>query len=181
MTKMIVDLGGVGHRDGIISINIHEVMEPNIVDDITASADRLSKIFQPNTVDEFYCIHTLEHLPEDQYVPSLRYWLKFLKPGGSLTVVVPDIAGIMKDYAEKKIDVQIALSIIYTRGAPYGSHKWGWSPVTLYTDMHRAGYAGIDIATSERPFWIYNFEEFKENRAFGDYQVPNVRLIGYKP
>ena len=64
---------------------------PDVDPDILAEADDLHMI-EDNTVDEIYASHVLEHLPYGN--KALEEWLRVLKPGGMLTVIVPDLMGI---------------------------------------------------------------------------------------
>ena len=60
---------------------------PDVDPDILAEADDLHMIAD-NSVDEIYASHMLEHLPYGN--TALQEWLRVLKPGGMLTVIVPD-------------------------------------------------------------------------------------------
>jgi predicted SAM-dependent methyltransferase len=60
---------------------------PDVNPDVLAPADKLP--YEDNTVDEIYASHVLEHLPYEN--KALEEWLRVLKPGGLLTVAVPDI------------------------------------------------------------------------------------------
>jgi SAM-dependent methyltransferase len=63
---------------------------PDVDPDVLADVEHLP--FEDNSVDEIYASHVLEHLPYGN--TALQEWLRVLKPGGMLTVVVPDINGI---------------------------------------------------------------------------------------
>ena len=175
--ELIVDLGGVGHVNGVITVNLQKHVEPDIICDITASTAQLEQYIMRNEVDKFVCIHTLEHLFPGEYVPSMRYWREFLRPGGELLIVVPDMMGIWQDVTLGKIMVDVALSITYTLGYPLGSHKWGWADSTLRRDMHAAGYKNIREADYPK-FWTYNYPGYEYTGAVGTYQVPNLCLLG---
>ena len=72
---------------GFVGVDFNPDVDPEIL----AEADDLHMIAD-NTVDEVYASHVLEHLPFGN--KALEEWLRVLKPGGMLTVVVPDINGI---------------------------------------------------------------------------------------
>jgi SAM-dependent methyltransferase len=60
---------------------------PDVDPDVLAEADNLP--YEDNTVDEIYASHVLEHLPYGN--TALQEWFRVLKPGGMVTVMVPDI------------------------------------------------------------------------------------------
>lgn len=63
---------------------------PDVDPDVLADVEHLP--FEDDSADEIYASHVLEHLPYDS--KALQEWLRVLKPGGMLTVVVPDINGV---------------------------------------------------------------------------------------
>jgi len=63
---------------------------PDVDPDVLAEADHLP--WPDNSADEVYASHILEHLPYGN--EALQEWLRVLKPGGMLTVIVPDINGV---------------------------------------------------------------------------------------
>ena len=175
MTELIVDLGGTFHTNEKTSVNIDPNMKPDIVCDITCD---LQKFFQLGSIDRIQCVHTLEHLFPGDYAAILKYWRKFLKPKGTLLVVVPDMDGLMRDCASNAVMIDVTLSIIYTLGHPFGTHKWGWSWETLKRDLTEAGYSNIKKDDVYPKYWIYNFAGYEYTGAVGNYRVPNLCMIG---
>lgn len=55
-----------------------------------------------SSVDEIVCIHALEHLPFSKVFSTLGRWSNILKPGGLLTVAVPDIETTLDLYKEEQ-------------------------------------------------------------------------------
>lgn len=53
-----------------------------------------------DTFDEIYARNVLEHVKETH--ETLVEWARVLKPGGKLTVIVPDALGIVRDYLSGK-------------------------------------------------------------------------------
>jgi len=47
--------------------------------------------WQPNSVDEIYSRHMLEHLDPEEANRALIAWFKVLRPGGLLRLIVPDL------------------------------------------------------------------------------------------
>jgi predicted SAM-dependent methyltransferase len=56
--------------------------------------------YAPNTVDHILCSHFLEHVYFNQAQIIVADFYKALKPGGTLHMIVPDLAIYMKHYAE---------------------------------------------------------------------------------
>jgi len=51
-----------------------------------------------DAVDELYSAHTVEHFSYTEILAVLREWNRVLRPGGSLTVKMPDLDFICKAY-----------------------------------------------------------------------------------
>lgn len=66
----------------------------NIDGVMTEAADRVMNIldldFPPNTVDEIYSSHMIEHLSPQELEIALSNWFAILKPGGILTIRCPN-------------------------------------------------------------------------------------------
>ena len=76
----------VGQIAGFVSVDFN----PDVKPDICTDAKDLS-MFDEKTVDEIYASHVLEHLKFDDGLIALKEWLRVLKPGGVLTIAVPDL------------------------------------------------------------------------------------------
>lgn len=185
--KTIVDLGGVGHyKNGTITVNIDPESGADIICDITAKADELSKHFEPGSVHMFTCIHTLEHLDPWVALDSMKYWRTFLEPRGRLLIVIPDLEQVMKDMVSNKIVNDTAISIIFNKTqneivSQWQKHRWGWTKPTLARDMTLCGYIPVN---PERPFvkdYIFDKQSLSNIEDVGKYTVPNLRLLGFNP
>jgi SAM-dependent methyltransferase len=67
----------------------HPIYGGVISADVVADGTELDKIFPPNTFPYVCSNHSLEHMPGD-IVDLLSSWLRLLRPGGVLAMVVPD-------------------------------------------------------------------------------------------
>jgi predicted SAM-dependent methyltransferase len=74
---------GPTHIDGFLNVDFNAAEEPDIIANVG------SLPFFDSTVDEIYASHVLEHTAYN--APVLEEWARVLKPGGLLTVTVPDI------------------------------------------------------------------------------------------
>lgn len=87
---------GCGHKpkDDYINVDMRDI--PGV--DIVAAVDLLP--FEENSVSEIYSSHLIEHFPEEKLVRHiLPYWLKVLKPGGTIRIVAPDAESMCKAFS----------------------------------------------------------------------------------
>ncbi len=75
--------------------------------------DILNPPYNNNSVDEIYAGHVIEHIFPDTVPRALHDWRLVLKPGGILTVVIPDFDKAFRLYQEGKIDLETLNGIIY--------------------------------------------------------------------
>lgn len=75
---------GPEHLKGWVNIDSNPEERPDLVADVTDLS-----MFADDSVDEIYASHILEHI--DVRVPALAEWARVLRPGGVITVVVPDV------------------------------------------------------------------------------------------
>lgn len=91
----------------------------------THLVDMRYTLLAEGTFDEIFACNVLEHVVETQ--ATLNEWGRILAPGGKLTVVVPDVIGILTDYRS-------------------GKNTWAECSERLYgsqtysEDVHRAGF-----------------------------------------
>lgn len=71
----------------------------DIKTDLQEDCEKLPS-FAPESVDEIYAGHLLEHV--QNVATTLRRWRSILKPGGRLTVTVPDCEGAVKLWSQSK-------------------------------------------------------------------------------
>ncbi len=81
--------------DGYVNVDMRAL--PGV--DVVAPIDRLP--FEPESVDEIFSAHLLEHFPHEELRRKLLpYWMKLLKPGGAFRAVVPDLRAMIDDVHE---------------------------------------------------------------------------------
>lgn len=119
-----------------IGIDVAAISGPFLASgvNIVTTADRLDA-FSDESVDFISCIHSFEHYANPKAV--VREWLRVLKPGGRIGIIVPDRRGVIPEREvstahEFDYDEQ-ALRAVVTDVAPHcnvlalGTLQNGWS------------------------------------------------------
>lgn len=188
-----VDLGGVGQNGQWVTVNTDTSglrLVADICADITASADQLGEYFDPQSVDEMRCCHTLEHIDCLEVLPTLKYWRSFLKPGGSLLIVVPDIGVIATEYVDGEIPFEVLAAVAHGDTPGYQrsrnvaeTHKWSWDLMSLKRDLEAAGYVNVQMAGDEHwpSHWLFDYPSYSYTGLVGKWQVANLRLLAVAP
>jgi len=115
-----------------------------------ATARRLR--FPEASLDAFYSSHTLEHLPRGECVSLLVRAYAWLRPGGVLRIVLPDLSHAALAYVSGAIDAdtfvrRLRLSV---EGQPWWSvvfghahHRWMYDTKSLARILEGIGYQEI--------------------------------------
>jgi SAM-dependent methyltransferase len=118
--------------------------------------------FEPDSIDEVYSRHMLEHLHPRDARRALEAWLTILKPGGLLRLVVPDLAfharqllGLVTSWTDDaEENMTHAMAGFYgwhdpaRGGVNEDAHRWGYRWETLSHLLTEIGYAAVDRVTS---------------------------------
>ena len=112
----------------------------------------------PQSMDEIYSRHLLEHLDITKEIPkTLQHWWDRLKVGGRVRVIVPNLEYHCKQIFKKGKSPYVessnfvhAMSSIYgwQNGNNYMQHKWGYTPDTLKALFKACGYKKIKLLKS---------------------------------
>jgi SAM-dependent methyltransferase len=105
--------------------------------------------------DEVMSIHNFEHYYRWQVDAVLVEWKRILKPGGQLTLELPDLIkackNVLSGYSHSGKDPdQFSMWSLYgdPRGEDvYMAHHWSWSPATLRALLEKHGF--VDIREAE--------------------------------
>lgn len=101
--------------------------------------------------DEVMAIHNFEHYFRWEVDAVLVEWRRLLKPGGQLTLEMPDIIKCCKNmltgytHSGKNPD-QFSYWGVYgdpTTMDHFMVHKWGWEPRTLTALLKQHGFTGM--------------------------------------
>ena len=83
------------YREGYINIDLDREVRADRYEDISTLPS-----FEANCADEIYAGHVAEHV--DDVKASFGRWFEVLKPGGRLTITVPDCRGTNQLWLERK-------------------------------------------------------------------------------
>lgn len=140
---------GAGHiaLPGFINVDLREL--PGI--DVVAPVDSLP--FEPDTLDEIFSAHTLEHFPEEELRRKLLpYWHSLLRPGGTIRAVVPDLEAMTKAYTKGKVTFDVLRNVTYGGQEYEGDfHFTGFSPTSLSALFSACGFVEPEVIASGRP------------------------------
>lgn len=124
---------------GFINIDQFEDVHPDLLCDVTKLP------YEPGTVAEIYAGHILEHLRFNEGMKALRYWHSLLKPGGIISVVVPDYDFLVQEYAENPSPEKLIIFndvYIYSGNQP-SPHQYAYSAALLEKVMMEAGFGDL--------------------------------------
>jgi len=109
-------------------INLDLRREGQVIPELLADVRRLP--FPDAEFDFIYAGHLLEHLYYDRVPEYLQEWQRVLRPGGRLTIVVPDVGTGMRRYAEGAYQLDHVLPQIFGQ-----YYSWDFEP-----QRHRYAY-----------------------------------------
>lgn len=111
-----------------------------------------------NWAEAFVVDHVLEHISHSKIPYVLRNWYKKLAPGGTLSIVVPNLlwalnlvkkleAGqVLDGYYNEYWGPHGVMSVIYgTHSRPGEYHNVGFTPKTLEAALREAGFSDITL------------------------------------
>lgn len=130
---------GKNKLKGFVNIDQLQHVNPDIV------ANAISLPYEPGTVDEIYCGHLLEHFSWDDGQNALKYWHDLLKPGGLISVTVPDFDVILQRYlANPSAQEMKGLNDLYFYSYVQESlHKYTYNEPLLKVAMSQAGFVKL--------------------------------------
>lgn len=114
---------------------------------------------RPNSCDAIYCCHVLEHLSLTDARKALQNTFKYLKPGGTFRLVVPDfeqqIAAYLHDAEPCAASNFLRYTFLGREARPRGvssfireyfgnsHHLWMWDYKSLADELRQIGFASI--------------------------------------
>jgi predicted SAM-dependent methyltransferase len=115
-----------------VNIDADPAAEPDVL------ADAAALPYDDATVDEIYAGHLLEHLPESLSLAPLREWHRVLRPGGTLTVVVPDLLAAARVIRADQLNPQgvtLSMAILGSEDTPWQHHRRTYNEARLLTEL----------------------------------------------
>lgn len=137
-----------------------------------------------NTFDIAKATHVLEHFDFEDTANVLAEWLRILKPGGKIEIVVPDMQAYGELLAEGKIDVYVQGGVWgdqahpFWQQKPYGGYdekRTRWLKHSNDHNHHKSGFVArflIDLMKD------VGFDDVTAERHPDYFEL---RVTGYKP
>lgn len=140
----ILDLGsGVGNAGAkiwpeateVVRVDLNPEVNPDVVADVRSLPEDLGEF------DKILASHVLEHLGRKEAVPALKHWVSFLKPGGEMHVIVPDLEWAVEQLSVGKPDptVYVIIHIYGGQDDEFSFHKMGYTALLLRHVLDQAG------------------------------------------
>ena len=126
--KKMIDIGcGTIYKQeegyDVVRVDIRDEVAPDYRCDI-----RLLP-FANEEFDKIYSSHVLEHFGRAEINSIFKEWLRVLKPGGEVEIIVPNIEWAFSNFNSSNND---AMNVLYgAQDNPYDYHKVGFTPTTI--------------------------------------------------
>lgn len=128
-------------KEGWINID----NDPNSKADLIADVLELDKHFKPNSVNEIYCGHLIEHLTPKEVEKAISQWRELLKPGGKICLVTPDFRKIVEEYLKGEISLTYLVNYWLYSYVQTSLHKSMWDEVSLLKLLERHGFSDLKM------------------------------------
>ena len=150
-----LNLGSGGYNmEGFVNIDQFERVSPDIVANVT------NLDYGPDTVDEIYCGHLLEHLTWNEGQNALTHWLRILKPGGEIRIVVPDFEELAKMFlANPTPQEMIHMNNNYIYSYIQDSlHRYCYSAGLLKYALEEVGFTRVERMPRNHEYYVEDVE-----------------------
>lgn len=134
-----INLGcGDRRREGWVNVDLR-----SDVADVVADVSALP--FPDGSVDEIWASDIAEHFPRERLPAVVGEWRRVLRPGGTLTLRVPNLLKLAEAIVRHADDPDRFIENVYGghRWGPDGAwdaHHWGWTPQTFARDLKGWGF-----------------------------------------
>jgi predicted SAM-dependent methyltransferase/tetratricopeptide (TPR) repeat protein len=151
--KLDICGGEFPYGRGFLNVDIRPLPNVDIIADISKGMN-----FADNTVDEIFSCGTLEHFYVPTVINILKEMRRILKPGGTITVGVPNMTTILDAFDRGEMDFKLFSQYIYGSvqedGNPYNVHRSLWNARQMIEAMTRAGFVNVTEQPYDLPFHI---------------------------
>lgn len=124
-------------------INIDSSTTSHIKADLVADCLDLSDHFAPNSVDEIYCGHLVEHLTPEEADKAMQHWYSLLKPGGVLGIVTPDFRVLCEHYLAGDMSIERMEAEFVFSYVQESHHASTWDQARQFELFDRHGFHDI--------------------------------------
>jgi len=146
--KRILDIGcGEQYREFPDAVTVRVDIRDECNPDYRCDIRQLP--FGDDEFDGIFTSHVLEHFDREEHVKLLKEWLRVLKPGGTVQIVVPSIEWAAKQIAGGVVNVHV-LNVLYgAQSNPYDYHKVGFTPNSLDELVTSHGCEVTEVKTDD--------------------------------
>jgi predicted SAM-dependent methyltransferase len=139
---------GSGH----IQLDDFVNVDGRALDGIDVVADARQLPFDPDSVDVIRSAHLLEHFPSDELeLVVLPHWRALLKPGGTLSAIVPDAEATISAYVDGTITFDELRTVTFGDQEYEGDfHFTMFSRQGLVDALERAGFRDVQVIEAGR-------------------------------
>ena len=111
--------------------------------------------YDGETIDEIYSSHALEHIGKYEVVPTLTEWYRVLKFSAPLTIEVPDLEWVCKNWLKYRSNDWNLDAVFGDQSTPGQFHKTGFTRLILGRYLSEAGFEGREVT-----FWtVWSHEQ----------------------
>jgi len=175
MTKINLGVGEFP-LNGFVNIDVYEG------DCVDLVCNVIKLPYEDNSIDECYAGHVIEHLTMEEARKGLKEWLRVLKPGCHIGIVIP----------EKHLTPKHMLIGDKFPNEPYKEHHSFWDGEMLKKEVKKAGFENIETMNINtyphlvaRPHWQVGIiarkggEKMKDKKSEEQIEIPKFNEKEY--
>ena len=151
--KLDICGGEFPYGNGFLNVDIRPLPKVDIVADITKGLN-----FADHAVDEILSCGTLEHFYIPTVLEILKEMRRILKPGGKLTVGVPNLKEILSAFQQGEMNFQLFNQYVYGSVQkdinPHNVHRSLWDAERMIDVMIEAGFTNVEEQPYDLPFHV---------------------------
>lgn len=156
--KLDIGSGGpLGERNDRTWTTVDKYEQANI------QADMWDLPIEDESAEEIWSAHALEHIPFAKVAPTLEEWFRVLKPGGILTLLVPDFDWIAQKWLDEGAGARGY--VLGNQTTPGEFHQMAWNLESLVSDLEKAGFEIKESRSVYTPEYSQNSLKVVATRA----------------